>query len=59
MFDFLERYDEARTQLLSWIESGELSPKVTEFDGIESAPRAFVELLAGSTIGTTIVRVTT
>lgn len=56
VFDFVERYDEARRQLLAWIESGQLVPRVTEFSGLEAAPRAFVELLAGSTIGTTIVR---
>ncbi len=56
-FDFSEQYDEARAELTAWIESGQLVPRVTEFDGIETAPRAFVELLAGGTIGTTIVRV--
>jgi NADPH-dependent curcumin reductase CurA len=30
---------------------------VTEFGGLENAPNAFVELLAGGTVGTTIVRV--
>jgi NADPH-dependent curcumin reductase CurA len=57
VFDFLERYDEARAQLSAWMEAGQLVPRVTEFAGIESAPRAFVELLAGKTIGTTLVRV--
>jgi NADPH-dependent curcumin reductase CurA len=57
VFDFLEHYDEARAQLVAWIESGQLVPKVTEFDGLETAPRAFVELLGGGTVGTTIVRV--
>ncbi len=57
VFDFQERYDEARAELMGWIESGALVPRVTEFAGLESAPRAFVELLAGATIGTTIVRV--
>ena len=59
VFDFLQQYDAARAQLTSWIQSGQLVPKVTEFGGIETAPRAFVELLAGGTIGTTIVRVGT
>jgi NADPH-dependent curcumin reductase CurA len=30
---------------------------VTDFEGLDSAGEAFVELLAGRTIGTTIVRV--
>jgi NADPH-dependent curcumin reductase CurA len=57
VFDFASRYDEARAEMLSWIDSGQLKPRVTEFQGLESAPHAFVNLLAGSTIGTTIVRV--
>lgn len=57
VFDFLQRYDEARAQLLAWIDASQLVPRVTEFEGLESAPRAFVELLAGGTVGTTIVRV--
>ena len=56
VFDFAERYDEARDQLSSWIESGQLVPRITEFAGLESAPSAFVALLAGDTVGTTIVR---
>ncbi len=32
-------------------------PRVTEFDGLEQAGPAFVELLAGGTVGTTIVRI--
>jgi len=57
VFDYLERYEEAREQLTAWIKSGQLTPKVTEFQGLEAAPRAFVELLGGATVGTTIVRV--
>lgn len=57
VFDFAARYDEARAQLMAWIDAGRLVPRVTEFQGLESAPRAFVDLLAGNTIGTTIVRV--
>lgn len=57
VFDFLERYDGARAQIRAWIEAGQLRPKVTEFAGIESAPRAFIDLLSGQTVGTTLVRV--
>lgn len=57
VFDYAARYDEARAELTRWIEGRELVPRVTEFKGLESAPRAFVELLHGDTIGTTIVRV--
>lgn len=57
VFDYLERYNEARAQLTAWINTGKLIPRVTEFQGLESAPQAFVNLLAGATVGTTIVRV--
>jgi NADPH-dependent curcumin reductase CurA len=56
VFDYANRYDEARAEMTRWIERGELKPRVTEFKGLESAPRAFVSLLGGTTIGTTIVR---
>jgi NADPH-dependent curcumin reductase CurA len=57
VFDYAARYDEARVELSAWIDSGQLVPRVTEFDGLEQAGAAFVELLAGGTVGTTIVRV--
>jgi NADPH-dependent curcumin reductase CurA len=49
----------ARAEPQPWIDSGQLVPRVTEFDGLEQAGAAFVELLAGGTVGTTIVRVAT
>jgi NADPH-dependent curcumin reductase CurA len=57
VFDYASRYDEARAELLRWIEDGELVPRTTEFQGLEAAPKAFVDLLHGDTVGTTIVRV--
>ncbi|MFQ5700160.1 MAG: NADP-dependent oxidoreductase [Myxococcota bacterium] len=57
VFDYASRYDEARAELRGWIESGRIVPRTTEFQGLESAPTAFVQLLAGGTLGTTLVRV--
>lgn len=56
VFDFRERYTQARSQLGEWIEAGRLVPRISEYEGLEQAPRAFVDLLAGTTVGTTIVR---
>ncbi len=56
VFDYADRYDEARAEMTRWIERGELVPRVTQFQGLEAAPRAFIQLLNGDTIGTTIVR---
>jgi NADPH-dependent curcumin reductase CurA len=57
VFDYADRYDEARAELASWIDRGELVPRVTTFEGLAAAPQAFVDLLRGETIGTTIIQV--
>ena len=56
VFDYADRYAEARAAMSAWVESAQLTPKVTEFDGLEEAPQAFVELLHGGTVGTTVVK---
>ena len=56
VFDFADRYAEARDRLTSWIDSGELRPRHVEYQGLAAAPGAFVDLLAGDTVGTVIVR---
>ena len=57
VFDYADRYGEARADMQAWMASGELTPWVDEFDGLESAPRAFVDLLAGGNVGKRFVRV--
>lgn len=57
VFDYADRYDEARSEMGGWLDAGELIAKQDEFEGLESAPRAFIDLLAGGNIGTRIVRV--
>ena len=46
-----------RRDMSQWVADGSLKPKVTEFHGLEEAPQAFVELLAGRTVGTTVVTI--
>ena len=57
VFDYANRYDEARAAMSAWIAADELVPRVTEYQGLAMAPAAFVQMLHGDTIGTTIVRV--
>lgn len=57
VFDFAKRYAEARADLARWLASGELVALQDEVSGLERAPHAFVDLLAGGNIGTRIVRV--
>jgi NADPH-dependent curcumin reductase CurA len=56
VFDFAERYGEAREEIAGWLESGALKSLTDEVRGLEAAPEAFVDLLAGGNVGTRIVR---
>ncbi len=57
VFDYLDRYGQARAELTGWVDSGQLRPWTTDYEGLDAAPRAFIDLLGGVTVGTTIVRV--
>ena len=57
VFDFADRYAAARARMKQWVEAGSLVPLQDVFEGLEEAPRAFVDLLAGGNVGTRIVRV--
>lgn len=57
VFDYADRYGEARAKMRRWIEAGDLVPLQDELEGLERAPEAFVDLLSGGNVGTRIVRV--
>ena len=57
VFDYLDRFEQARSEMLGWIEAGKLKPLVSEYAQLEEAPQAFIDMLAGRTTGTTIVRI--
>ena len=57
VFDYADRYGEARASMRKWVEAGRLKPLQDEFHGLEEAPRAFVDMLAGGNVGTRIIRV--
>ena len=57
VFDYANRYGEAIEAMRGWVDAGRLKPLNDEFRGLEEAPRAFVDLLAGGNVGTRIVRV--
>jgi NADPH-dependent curcumin reductase CurA len=57
VFDYISEYANARAELTSWIRSGELKPVNDVVDGLENAPDAFVDLLAGGNVGTRMVRI--
>ena len=56
VFSYAERNDEARAEMSGWVAEGRLKPWATVYEGFEAAPGAFVDMLAGRTAGTTVVR---
>lgn len=56
VFDFADRYADARREIAGWLRSGELKSLTDEVVGLEAAPAAFVDLLAGGNVGTRVVR---
>jgi NADPH-dependent curcumin reductase CurA len=57
VFDYVDRYDEARAQLAAWLGAGRLKHKEDIVDGLASAPSAFLRLLTGRNLGKQLVRV--
>jgi NADPH-dependent curcumin reductase CurA len=57
VFDYADRYAEAREEMNGWLVSGELKSLTDEVQGLAAAPGAFVDLLAGGNVGTRVVRV--
>ena len=57
VFDYMDQYKDARSQLKSWIKSGQLNPVNDVVEGLEQAPEAFVNLLAGGNVGTRMVKI--
>jgi NADPH-dependent curcumin reductase CurA len=56
VFDFADQYDSARKEISGWLASGELVSLTDEVRGLDQAPGAFVDLLAGGNLGTRVVR---
>lgn len=57
VFDFAAEYDSARQEIAGWLDSGALKYLTDQVNGLDAAPEAFVDLLAGGNLGTRIVRV--
>ena len=56
VFDFAAEYPDARKEIAGWLADGSLIALTDEVQGLEAAPAAFVDLLAGGNLGTRIVR---
>jgi NADPH-dependent curcumin reductase CurA len=57
VYSYADRYAEARAEISQWVKEGKMKPWLTVYEGLEKAPQAFVDLLAGVTSGTTVVRI--
>jgi NADPH:quinone reductase len=51
-----DRWPEARTRMAGWLREGKLQYRETVYEGLASAPRAFVGLFTGENTGKAIVK---
>jgi len=56
VFDFAAEYESARAEIAGWLKDGRLKSLTDEVQGLDAAPAAFVDLLAGGNLGTRVVR---
>jgi NADPH-dependent curcumin reductase CurA len=57
VFQYAQRYGEGLRQLAEWLKQGKLKYREQIVDGLENAPRAFMEMLRGENIGKELVKV--
>ena len=53
---YLDRWNEAVNELAQWTREGKLKVKETVLDGLESTPKAFIDLFVGKNTGKMVVR---
>ena len=51
VFDFIDRYPEAVTQILEWLQSGAMKTKEDIYEGIENFPDVLMKLYTGGISG--------
>jgi len=56
VFDWHQRYAEARNELAGMLRQGKLKYRESVADGLESAPQAFIGLLQGRNFGKQLVK---
>ena len=57
VYSYAKQYEEARRNMSQWVKQGKLKAWTTQYDGLNRAPQAFVDMLGGVTRGTTIITV--
>lgn len=56
-YDFPDHLAQAQRELDAWVTQGQLKPLANVREGFESLPEAFIDLMAGRTMGKTVVLV--
>jgi NADPH-dependent curcumin reductase CurA len=54
---YVHRMDDMQREVAAWLRTGALCYRETVVDGLEQAPGALVRMLAGGTVGKTLVRI--
>lgn len=57
VIDFLDQLGEYREQMSEWLADGRIVNRETIYEGIETAPRAWIELFEGKNLGKMLVRI--
>ena len=57
MFDYLKDYESTKKEIKQLIQEKKIFPENDVYDGLDTAPAAFVDLLGGGNIGTRIIKV--
>ncbi len=57
VFQYAPRYREGLAQLTEWLRAGRIKYDERITDGLENAPRAFIEMLGGANIGKQLIEV--
>ena len=57
VMDYADRFREAISELTTWYSAGKLKYRERITEGLENAPRAFLEMMQGANIGKQLVRV--
>lgn len=55
-YDHADRLAQAGADLNGWVADGALRPIESVYDGLDQAPRAFIDMMTGRTIGKALVR---
>ena len=57
VFEFSERYGEAREKLAQWVKDGTIRYREDILDGIENAPGAIAGIYRGENVGKRLIRI--